>query len=135
MRIRQRPGPRNALGGIKFVLPNRANIYLHDTPTKQLFERERRDFSHGCIRVEQPLALARFVLQDQPEWTEERIRQMMDRGESVTLRLAQPVPVLIAYATALVRRGLVHFFDDIYGHDRLLDAALRQPRTALRANP
>jgi murein L,D-transpeptidase YcbB/YkuD len=126
LRIRQRPGPRNALGGIKFVFPNRDNIYLHDTPAARLFARDRRDFSHGCIRVEQPLALARFVLQATPAWTEERIRQAMDAGQSATLRLAEPVPVLIAYGTALVRDGRIHFFDDVYGHDRALDAALRQ---------
>ena len=125
-RIRQRPGPKNALGDIKFVFPNRANVYLHHTPATQLFERERRDFSHGCIRVERPVALAKFVLQGMPEWTEERIRQAMARGESATLRLAEPVPVLIAYGTTLVKRGQTYFFEDLYGQDRRLDAALRQ---------
>jgi len=125
-RIRQRPGPKNALGNIKFVFPNHDNIYLHHTPATQLFERDRRDFSHGCIRVEQPVALAKFVLKGMPEWTEDRIRQAMSRGESATLRLAEPVPVLIAYGTALVKEGRTYFFEDIYGLDRLLDAALRQ---------
>jgi hypothetical protein len=73
MRIRQRPGARNALGDIKFVFPNADNIYLHHTPTPKLFQRDRRDFSHGCIRVEQPVELAKFVLAGQPEWDEERI--------------------------------------------------------------
>lgn len=126
LRIRQRPGPRNALGDIKFVFPNREHIYLHHTPSVSLFERERRDFSHGCIRVEQPVALAAFVLQDLPGWDERRVREAMDGGKSFTLRLAQPVPVLIAYATALARDGTMHFFDDIYGLDRVLDAALRE---------
>ncbi len=126
LRIRQRPGPRNALGDIKFVFPNRDNIYLHHTPATQLFERGRRDFSHGCIRVEHPVALAKFVLQDQPEWTEDRIRQAMGKGESTTLRLAEPVRVLIAYGTTLVKDGRTYFFDDIYGQDRRLDAALRR---------
>ncbi|MGZ5239578.1 MAG: L,D-transpeptidase family protein [Caldimonas sp.] len=126
LRIRQRPGPRNALGDIKFVFPNSDHIFLHHTPATQLFERDRRDFSHGCIRVEQPVALAKFVLHDMPEWTEDRIRQAMDRGESSTLQLAEPVRVLIAYGTALVKGGRIHFFDDIYGQDRLLEAALRQ---------
>lgn len=125
-RIRQRPGPKNALGDIKFVFPNRDNIYLHHTPATQLFERDRRDFSHGCIRVEQPVELAKFVLKGMPEWTEDRIRQAMSRGESATLRLTEPVPVLIAYGTTLVKEGRIHFFEDIYGLDRLLDAALRQ---------
>jgi len=126
LRIRQRPGPRNALGDIKFVFPNRDNIYLHHTPATQLFERDRRDFSHGCIRVEQPVALASFVLQGMPEWTEDRIRQAMGKGESATLRLAEPVPVLIAYGTTLVKQGRIYFFDDIYRQDRLLDIALQQ---------
>jgi murein L,D-transpeptidase YcbB/YkuD len=124
-RIRQRPGARNALGGIKFVFPNRNNIYLHHTPAESLFGRDRRDFSHGCIRVEQPLALARFVLQGEPGWTEERIRAAMETGESSTLRLSQPVPVLIAYSTVIVKGGRVFFYADIYGHDRALDRALR----------
>ncbi len=125
-RIRQRPGPQNALGDIKFVFPNRNHIYLHHTPATQLFERDRRDFSHGCIRVERPVALASFVLQGMPEWTEERIRQAMARGETATLRLAEPVRVLIAYGTTLVKEGRIYFFEDIYGYDRELDSALRK---------
>ena len=135
LRIRQRPGARNALGDIKFVFPNRDNIFLHHTPATALFARDRRDFSHGCIRVEEPVALANFVLQGMPDWTEERIRQAMGTGESTTLRLAEPLPVLIAYGTALVKDGRVHFFDDIYGLDNLLDIALRRrapnPRKSL----
>ena len=127
-RIRQRPGERNALGDIKFVFPNSDNIYLHHTPSIRLFDRERRDFSHGCIRVEHPLALAEFVLKPMPEWTETRITEAMSSGTSATLKLAEPIPVVIAYGTALVKHGHIHFFDDIYGHDRLLDAALRQRR-------
>jgi murein L,D-transpeptidase YcbB/YkuD len=130
-RIRQRPGPKNALGDIKFVFPNNDNIYLHHTPAVRLFERDRRDFSHGCIRVEQPVALAVFVMQGMPGWTEERIRQAMSDADPTTVRLAEPLPVLIAYGTAMVKEGRVHFYDDIYGHDRRLDAALRQPRPAL----
>jgi L,D-transpeptidase YcbB len=125
-RIRQRPGPQNALGGIKFVFPNADDIYLHDTPTRQLFERDRRDFSHGCIRLEAPLALARFVLQDEPGWSDERIRQAMAAGVSSTLRLKQPLPVLIAYSTVIVKSGTVFFYPDVYGHDGVLDRALRQ---------
>lgn len=135
LRIRQRPGARNALGDIKFVFPNRDSIFLHHTPATALFERDRRDFSHGCIRVEEPVALAKFVLQGVPEWTEERIRQAMGKRESATLRLAEPIPVLIAYGTTLVKDGRVHFFDDIYGLDKALDIALRRrpptPRQSL----
>ena len=139
-RIRQRPGPQNALGGIKFVFPNNANIYLHDTPARRLFERERRDFSHGCIRLEAPVALAQFVLRDDPAWTEERIREAMDAGVSTTARLRRPVPVLIAYSTVVVKAATVYFFRDLYGHDAVLDRALRQrtaalPPLARRAGP
>jgi L,D-transpeptidase YcbB len=126
LRIRARPGPRNPLGDIKFVFPNRESIYLHHTPSTQLFERARRDFSHGCIRVEQPVALAGFALQGLPGWTDERIRGAMQGSPPQTVALAEPVPVLIAYGTALVKDGNVHFFDDLYGHDRTLDAALRR---------
>lgn len=125
LRIRQRPGPRNALGDIKFILPNDMNIYLHHTPAPKLFERYRRDFSHGCIRVENPVALARFVLYDEPQWTVERIRAAMGSGASKTIRLNKPVPVLIAYNTVVVKGGKVYFFPDIYNHDAWLDKALR----------
>lgn len=130
-RIRQRPGPQNALGAIKFIFPNNGNIYLHHTPAPRLFARERRDFSHGCIRVEAPVALAQFVLQEDPQWSEERIRSAMDSGVSRTFNLREPLPVLIAYATVVVKNGAVHFYDDLYGHDRLLDQALRARSAAL----
>ncbi len=127
MRIRQRPGPRNALGDIKFIFPNTDNIYLHHTPAPQLFKQDRRDLSHGCIRVEDPVALARFVLQQQPAWTAERIQEAMESEKSKTIRVQPPLPVVIAYATAIARAdGKVHFFSDIYGHDKLLDAALKR---------
>lgn len=128
-RIRQRPGPRNALGDIKFILPNDQNIFLHHTPAPELFSRVRRDFSHGCIRIESPVELARFVLQNKPEWTAERIRQAMARGKSNTLRLDEPIPVLIAYSTAVVKDGgKVYFFPDIYQQDARLEQALRSAR-------
>ncbi|SOZ15221.1 conserved hypothetical protein, COG2989; putative exported protein [Cupriavidus taiwanensis] len=127
LRIRQRPGPLNALGDIKFVFPNNENIYLHHTPSPQLFKRDRRDFSHGCIRVEAPVALAQFVLHDMPDWNETRIREAMARGKSNTVRLQQPLPVVLAYGTVIARAdGRVSFLPDIYGHDKLLDKALRQ---------
>lgn len=131
LRIRQRPGPQNALGAVRFVLPNSMNVYLHHTPSVALFRRARRDFSHGCIRVEDPVALARFVLEDQPQWSEARIREAMAGAEQRTVRLATPVPVVIFYTTAVVGRdGKAHFLPDIYGHDRRLQArleALRPP--------
>lgn len=133
MRIRQRPGPKNPLGDVKFVFPNDESIYLHHTSATSLFLRDRRDFSHGCIRVQDPLALASYVLKNEPEWTEERIRKAMAKGESNTLRLAEPLPVVIAYLTAIARKdGRVYFFPDIYDHDRLLDEALRQRSHVLK---
>ena len=132
MRIRQRPGPHNALGDIKFIFPNNDHIYMHHTPAVQLFHRSRRDFSHGCIRLEEPVALAKFVLANDPAWTESRIRAAMDNGKSSTIRLKQPIPVVIAYSTAMVRNGKVFFYSDIYGHDKLLSVALDQ-RSRLNA--
>lgn len=126
LRIRQRPGPRNALGDIKFMLPNNQNIYLHHTPSVGLFERVRRDFSHGCIRIEDPIALALWVLHGDPAWTEARVRESMGRPRPVTARLPTPVPVLITYSTAIVEGGEVRFVPDLYGHDRVLEQALRR---------
>jgi murein L,D-transpeptidase YcbB/YkuD len=126
LRVRQRPGARNALGGVKFVLPNTLDIYLHSTPAQELFEQTRRDFSHGCIRVADPPALAEFVLRDQPEWTDERIRAAMAAGKTSTVMLTQPIPVVLFYTTAIVdHTGRVLFQSDIYGYDRRLEQALR----------
>ncbi len=126
MRIRQRPGPKNALGDIKFIFPNKDSIFLHHTPSTNLFDKQRRDLSHGCIRVEDPVGLAKFVLQHDPVWDEERIREAMGAGVSSTLRLREPVQVVLAYNTVQVRDGKVHFFADIYGQDKVLDQALRR---------
>jgi murein L,D-transpeptidase YcbB/YkuD len=125
VRIRQRPGPKNALGDIKFIFPNKDSIFLHHTPTTHLFEKQRRDLSHGCIRIEDPVGLAKFVLHGDPVWKEDRIREAMESGVSTTLRLREPVQVVLAYNTVQVRDGRVHFFADIYGQDKLLDRALR----------
>ncbi len=123
-RIRQRPGPANALGDIKFVFPNQQNIYLHHTPSVGLFARERRDFSHGCIRVEDPVGLARFVMDGMPGWDEARIRTQMAAGTSTHVALREALPVLIAYGTALVSQGRPRFLPDVYRHDARLQAAL-----------
>ena len=133
-RIRQRPGAQNALGDIKFIFPNNDNIYMHHTPAVGLFQRERRDFSHGCIRVENPVALAEFVLQDEPEWTQEKIREAMESGKSKTIRIKTPVMVVIAYGTAIVKQrgGAIYFYADIYGHDRQLREALLRHSQALQ---
>ena len=126
LRVRQRPGAKNALGGVKFVLPNTMDIYLHSTPAQQLFEQTRRDFSHGCIRVADPPGLAAFVLRDQPAWTGERIAAAMAAGKTSTATLTQPIPVVIFYTTAIVdAAGRVLFASDIYGYDLRLEQALR----------
>ena len=123
--VRQRPGPKNALGSVKFMFPNTYLVYLHDTPKTELFSRSRRDFSYGCIRVQNPPALAAWVLQSKPEWTPERIQAAMNGQKSVQVNLSSPIPVLILYATARVDEdGLVDFYDDIYGHDAKLALAL-----------
>ena len=136
-RIRQRPGAQNALGDIKFIFPNNDNIYMHHTPSVGLFQRDRRDFSHGCIRVENPVALAQFVLQDEPEWSPEKIREAMESGKSRTIRIKTPIMVVIAYGTAIVKQrgGPIYFYADIYGHDRQLKAALERYSHALQTRP
>lgn len=133
LRIRQRPGPKNALGGIQFVLPNTMDIYLHGTPSVQLFERTRRDFSHGCIRVADPLSLARFALRGRADWTEERMRAAMTESTPVGVPLVRPMPVVIFYTTAVVDNdGRALFLPDLYGYDSKLEAALREHKE--RAN-
>jgi murein L,D-transpeptidase YcbB/YkuD len=125
--VRQRPGEGNSLGRVKFMLPNAHAVYLHDTPSKSLFENVRRDYSHGCIRLQSPEALAEFVLRDQPDWTAERMAQAMQSERPVTATLARRIPVLILYATAVADdTGRVFFYGDIYGHDRDLDRLLRR---------
>jgi len=125
VRIRQLPGPDNALGLVKFVFPNKYNVYMHGTPATQLFSKSRRDFSHGCIRLEKPEALAALVLRDKPGWNSARIAETMYGAKTITLTLDRPIPVLIVYATAVVQEnGDVHFFDDIYGHDAALERVL-----------
>jgi murein L,D-transpeptidase YcbB/YkuD len=102
------------------------DIYLHSTSAQDLFKQTRRDFSHGCIRVEHPPALAAFVLRDQPAWTTERIRSAMAAGKQSTVMLTQPIPVLIFYTTTIVEAdGKVRFASDIYGLDARLTEALR----------
>jgi murein L,D-transpeptidase YcbB/YkuD len=125
LRIRQKPGPNNALGLVKFMFPNQNNVYLHSTPAQTLFARERRDFSHGCIRVEDPVSLAAWVLRDRPEWTPETIRTAMNAEEPRQVNLKVPIPVMIVYATAVATEdGRVEFYDDIYGHDAELEEML-----------
>jgi len=124
--VRQRPGPTNSLGLVKFIFPNDQDVYLHSTPEPQLFSKARRDFSHGCIRVEKPVELAAWLLQDQPKWTQQSISAAMNSGpNNQRVNLTSPVPVVIVYVTAVVEEnGELYFFDDIYGQDGSLNARL-----------
>lgn len=116
--IRQRPGGANSLGKVKFLFPNSFNIYFHDTPSKSLFERDKRAFSHGCIRLSDPEKMAQYLLRNQPEWTPERISEAMNAGEEKYVKLKNPVPVIITYYTAWVDEGgKLNFREDIYKHD------------------
>ena len=126
LRVRQRPGPANALGLVKFVFPNEENVYLHATPAPQLFARSRRDFSHGCVRVEDAVALAEWVLAARGGWTREGILAAMNGTEPMRVDLEQPIQVILFYITAAImpEDGSVHFARDIYGHDATLDRAL-----------
>jgi murein L,D-transpeptidase YcbB/YkuD len=128
--VRQKPGPSNALGLVKFIFPNEYDVYLHSTPSPQLFNRSRRDFSHGCIRVEKPAELAAWLLRDQPKWTLENIQAAMQSGpDNQEVILSTPIPVVIVYLTAVVEEnGEVYFYDDIYGLDKALNDALAKGR-------
>lgn len=123
--IRQKPGPTNALGLVKLMFPNEYSVYLHSTPSTELFSRSRRDFSAGCIRVEKPAELTTWALRNNPGWTLDRVQQGMQSGkDNVTVNLVRAVPVFIVYGTAIAYEDEVHFYDDIYGHDQKLAAAL-----------
>lgn len=129
LHIRQQPGPANSLGLIKFVFPNQFGIYMHGTPEHGLFFQARRDFSHGCLRVEDPAALAGWVLRDRPEWPNKRILAAMRGKKPVPVKVTTPIPVLILYGTVFVEEsGEIHFFSDIYGHDAVLEKALAARR-------
>jgi L,D-transpeptidase YcbB len=121
--FRQAPGPLNPLGQVRFNLPNRHHVYLHDTPARELFSREDRTLSHGCVRVQDPLRLAELVLDD-PAWTADRLAEAIVTGRSRSIALRSPLPVLILYWTASAdRRGPIRFHRDVYGRDvPLLDA-------------
>jgi murein L,D-transpeptidase YcbB/YkuD len=126
LKIRQRPGKKNPLGKVKFMFPNKEDVYLHDTPSKSLFSRSTRDFSHGCVRIEKPLELAEFALRDQPEWTKESIQLAMRAPKMQRVMLKKSIPILFFYTTAFVEQnGEVAFYRDIYGHDTVLLEALK----------
>ena len=132
-RFRQRPGAQNSLGLVKFMFPNQFNVYLHDTPTDSLFARASRSFSHGCVRLENPLALAEYVLRDQQGWTRERIEEAMHAEEERTVKLKKAIPVYLGYWTARVSSdGVMQFRKDVYGIDSRLTALLADRLSRLR---
>jgi murein L,D-transpeptidase YcbB/YkuD len=124
-RVRQKPGPKNSLGLVKFLFPNSYNIYLHDTPAKSLFEKSSRAFSHGCIRLGEPEKLADYLLRDDPQWTAEKINRAMHAGSEKYVTLKDPVPVYIGYMTAFVdNAGRINFRDDVYKRDGALEKTI-----------
>jgi len=124
-KIRQLPGADNSLGRVKFLFPNSFNIYFHDTNAKSLFEKDKRAFSHGCIRLAEPEKMAQYLLRDQPEWTTEKIEDAMNSGHEQYVKLKNPVPVIITYYTAWVDdNGQLNFRDDIYTHDQTLGSKM-----------
>lgn len=125
--FRQDPGPRNALGRIKFGMPNRYNVYLHDTPARELFERQERTFSHGCIRVQDPVRLAEILLDD-PAWPAPALDSAIATGRTVTIPLSRPMPVVVQYWTASAGvDGALDFYPDVYGRDAAVLEGLDRP--------
>ena len=123
--VRQKPGPKNSLGLVKFLFPNSYHIYFHDTPAKSLFNEDQRAFSHGCIRLAEPKKMAIFLLRDDPRWTEKRVDQAMGGGKEIYVTLPKPVPVYIAYLTAWADRdGRLNLRDDIYHRDEQLSSMI-----------
>lgn len=126
--IRQRPGPGNALGKVKFIFPNSFNMYFHDTPSKSLFNQDKRAFSHGCIRLQEPQKMAEWLLRDDPSWTTEKIVDAMNQTKERAVKLKNPVPVFVIYYTAWVDNdGLLNFRDDVYLHDNELAKKMFTP--------
>ncbi len=117
--IRQRPGPGNALGKVKFIFPNSFNMYFHDTPAKSLFGQDKRAFSHGCVRLSEPQKMAEWLLRNDPAWPKERIVKAMNQTHETSVKLKAPIPVFIIYYTSWVDAdGLLNFRDDVYQHDK-----------------
>jgi murein L,D-transpeptidase YcbB/YkuD len=124
---RQKPGPQNSLGLVKFLFPNSYNIYLHDTPSKSLFDRDNRAFSHGCIRLAEPKKLAEYLLKNDSAWTSDKITKAMNAGKEKYVALKNPVPVFIAYLTAWVSKdGRLNFRQDVYDRDNRLAKTMMQ---------
>jgi len=133
LHLRQRPGANNALGKVKFIFPNSDAVYLHDTPAASLFQRTKRDFSHGCIRVAQPVALAQFILQGENiNWNYQKSKEAMHSATPQKINIKQSIPVTLFYTTALATNSGVSFYPDIYGHDTKLKNALKTAQNQRR---
>ncbi|MES1924096.1 L,D-transpeptidase family protein [Salinisphaera sp. T31B1] len=132
LHMRQAAGPHNALGLVKFMFPNEYAVYLHDSPSEQLFSRTQRDFSHGCVRVADPAALAGFVLAGRPEWDAARIDKALHEGGRERVNLAEPLPVYLIYWTAFVNDDGVQFRNDLYNHDPQLERAMQRSHRTSR---
>lgn len=126
-RFRQKPGDHNSLGRIKFIFPNKYDVYLHDTPYRSHFKEKERAYSSGCIRLERPLDLATYLLKDQEKWVKEALVDALNSMENQTILLTEPIPVHLLYLTAWAHPdGAIHYYEDIYHRDELLENALRQ---------
>ncbi|MFZ1633925.1 MAG: L,D-transpeptidase family protein [Chitinophagales bacterium] len=131
--IRQKPGNSNSLGWVKFIFPNEHNIYFHDTPSRNLFEKESRSFSHGCIRIAEPKRFATYLLRNDTTYTEQKIDSLYYLGRETYVKLEEKIPVYLVYFTAWVdTNGLIHFNRDIYGHDAKLEHTLFPPKEVIQ---
>jgi murein L,D-transpeptidase YcbB/YkuD len=145
LQVREKPGPKNSLGLVKFMFPNQYDIYLHSTPEPQLFDRSRRDFSHGCIRVQKPEDLAVWVLANSntpapagKDWEADTIHDIMTNGtDNRQVNLKTPLPIVVFYATAIVAEdGQTHFFEDLYNYDQQLQRVLSKgPPYPIKPDP
>jgi murein L,D-transpeptidase YcbB/YkuD len=119
------PGEKNSLGRVKFLFPNSYDIYFHDTPAKSLFDKDKRAYSHGCIRLAEPEKMADYLLKDNPNWPPDKIEEAMNSGHEQFVNVKDPVPVFITYYTAWVdENGLLNFRDDIYKRDSTVAAKM-----------
>jgi murein L,D-transpeptidase YcbB/YkuD len=130
--FRQKPGERNALGNVKFLFPNEYDVYLHDTPSNHLFKRTERGFSHGCIRIAEPVKFAQYLLRNDSTWTKQKIEDAMNSETEQYVKLKVKEPVYIVYFTAWTEPdGTMNFRDDIYGHDKKLAKLFFDDRSML----
>ncbi|MFH2099004.1 MAG: L,D-transpeptidase family protein, partial [Pseudomonadota bacterium] len=134
--LRQDPGPGNALGTMKFMFPNKYNVYIHDTPAHELFDKAQRAFSSGCIRIQEPMKLALYLQRTDPRWNEESLGKVIEAGVETTVSLPEPLPVHVLYWTAWVdEAGELVFRPDLYGRDEVLAQALFTPHPNIQEAP